>query len=120
MRPRMPAPPFAAHTPALALPLPPLPSSALALRVLMLAPLTPDFFFLERKYKPPMSNTVAFAVAASFAAGYAIWVEHCASINGHFPYPFLTIMSFEDRTKVYSGAALFALLVFRGLNALHK
>ncbi|CAK9781916.1 hypothetical protein CC85DRAFT_265427 [Cutaneotrichosporon oleaginosum] len=79
-----------------------------------------DFFFLERKYRPPMSTWVAFAVAATFSTAYVVWVEHCASINGHFPYPFLTIMSFEDRTKIYAASALFALLVFRGLNALHK
>lgn len=85
-----------------------------------MAALTPDFFFLERKYRPPMSTWVAFLVAAGFSTAYVVWVEHCAAINGHFPYPFLTIMSFEDRTKMYAGSALFALLVFRGLNALHK
>ncbi|BEJ15580.1 hypothetical protein CspHIS471_0501850 [Cutaneotrichosporon sp. HIS471] len=79
-----------------------------------------DFFFLERKYRPPMSDKVALAVAGLFTAGYATWAEHCAAINGHFPYPFLTMMSFPDRVKVYVGSAVFALLVFRGLNALHN
>lgn len=67
-----------------------------------------------------MSTYIAFLVAATFGTGYAVWVEHCASINGKFPYPFLTIMDLEHRSWVYAGASLFALLVFRGLNALHK
>ncbi len=94
------------HAPASRPPLPP--------------PLTPDFFVLERKYRPPMSTWVAFVVAGTFTTAYVTWAEHCASINGKFPYPFLTIMSFEDRAKIYAASGLFALLVFRGLNALHK
>jgi hypothetical protein len=92
----------------------------LGLHAVPAAALIIDFFVLERKYRPPMSTWVAFAVAGTFTTAYVTWAEHCAAINGKFPYPFLTIMSFEDRTKIYAASGLFALLVFRGLNALHK
>ncbi|GMK55969.1 hypothetical protein CspeluHIS016_0210250 [Cutaneotrichosporon spelunceum] len=92
----------------------------LGLHAVPAAALIIDFFLLERKYRPPMSNKVAIAVAILFTSGYASWVEHCASINGHFPYPFLTIMSFSGRVKMYAISAVFALLVFWLLNALHK
>ncbi|WVQ70249.1 uncharacterized protein L199_008475 [Kwoniella botswanensis] len=79
-----------------------------------------DFFFLERKYKPPASTIGAFALAASFGTAYSLWVEHCASINGSFPYPFLTIMNPQQRVMMYVGSTVMAWTVFRGLNALHK
>lgn len=82
--------------------------------------LTADFFLLERKYTPPTSTRGAFLTALGVATAYATWVERCAALNGKFPYPFLTVASFEDRCKIYAGAGVFALLVFWGLNALHK
>ncbi|EJT46392.1 hypothetical protein A1Q1_05039 [Trichosporon asahii var. asahii CBS 2479] len=82
--------------------------------------LTPDFFLLEKKYTPPTSTRGAFLTALGVATAYATWVERCAALNGKFPYPFLTVASFEDRCKIYVGAGVFALLVFWGLNALHK
>ncbi|WVW83274.1 hypothetical protein I302_105293 [Kwoniella bestiolae CBS 10118] len=79
-----------------------------------------DFFFLERKYKPPASTFGALALAATFGTAYSLWVEHCASINGSFPYPFLTIMNPQQRIMMYAGSTIMAWLVFRGLNAIHK
>ncbi|WVQ77961.1 hypothetical protein IAT38_000042 [Cryptococcus sp. DSM 104549] len=79
-----------------------------------------DFFLLERKYPKPFSTYGAFALAAVFGSVYGVWVEHCAGINGAFPYPFLTIMPLEGRVATYAGATFGAWLVFRGLNGLHK
>ncbi|WRT66975.1 uncharacterized protein IL334_003940 [Kwoniella shivajii] len=79
-----------------------------------------DFFVLEKKFKPPVSNYGSLLLAGAFGTAYSVWVEHCASINGSFPYPFLTIMTFPQRLMMYSGSVVMAWLVFRGLNALHK
>ncbi|WVF72337.1 hypothetical protein IAT40_007150 [Kwoniella sp. CBS 6097] len=79
-----------------------------------------DFFFLEKKFRPPASTIGAFILAATFGASYGVWVEHCASINGAFPYPFLTIMDLPGRVATYVGSTIGAYLVFRGLNAIHK
>ncbi|KGB74197.1 hypothetical protein I307_06152 [Cryptococcus deuterogattii 99/473] len=79
-----------------------------------------DFFLLEKKYPKPFSTYVALFLAAAFGTSYGIWVEHCASINGAFPYPFLTIMELKGRVLTYIGATLGAWGVFRGLNGLHK
>lgn len=84
-------------------------------------PLTPDFLFLEKKYKPPMSNIGAPFLAVSFGAAYCTWVEHCATMNnGKFPYPFLTIMNVPARITMYTCSTLFALVVFWGLNRVHR
>ncbi|OCF38345.1 hypothetical protein I317_07889 [Kwoniella heveanensis CBS 569] len=79
-----------------------------------------DFFFLEKKFRPPASTIGAFLLAATFGTTYGLWVEHCASINGSFPYPFLTIMELPGRVATYAGSTVGAYLVFRGLNAIHK
>ncbi|WWC85336.1 uncharacterized protein L201_000199 [Kwoniella dendrophila CBS 6074] len=92
----------------------------LSMHALPAAALIIDFFFLEKKFKAPASTYGAFALAATFGAGYSIWVEHCASINGAFPYPFLTIMNPQQRIIMYVGSTFMAWAVFRGLNALHK
>lgn len=97
------------------------PSHCCSVKLLPRAPaLTTDFFLLERKYRPPTSTRGALLIAFGVATAYATWVERCAAINGKFPYPFLTVATFEDRIKIYAGAGVFALLVFWGLNALHK
>ncbi|WWC69613.1 uncharacterized protein I206_103556 [Kwoniella pini CBS 10737] len=92
----------------------------LSMHALPAVALAIDFFFLEKKFKPPASNIGSFVLAATFGTGYSLWVEHCASINGSFPYPFLTIMNFQQRIMMYVGSTLMAWLVFRGLNAIHK
>ncbi|WVR05049.1 hypothetical protein IAU60_002061 [Kwoniella sp. DSM 27419] len=79
-----------------------------------------DFFILEKKFHPPSSTIGALLLAASFGAGYSIWIEHCATINGAFPYPFLNIMDLPGRVATYVGSTLGAWVVFRGLNALHN
>ncbi|KAL1411217.1 hypothetical protein Q8F55_002168 [Vanrija albida] len=79
-----------------------------------------DFFFLEKKYRPPTSTRTATLLAAGLGTAYALWAEHCNKQNGHFAYPFLDVMDGPARAATYAGATGFALLVFRGLNALHQ
>nr|ODN99741.1 hypothetical protein L204_02174 [Cryptococcus depauperatus CBS 7855] len=92
----------------------------LSMHLLPTVALLLDFFLLEKKYPKPFSTYIASLLAAMFGIAYGVWVEHCASINGVFPYPFLTIMNFEGRVATYVGATVAAWLVFRGLNGLHK
>jgi len=79
-----------------------------------------DFFLMEKRYKPPMSTIGATALAVSFGSAYSIWVEHCATINGRFPYPFLRLMSQGQRVDLYAASTLGAMLIFWGLNAVHR
>jgi hypothetical protein len=51
---------------------------------------------------------------------YGFWIEYCATLNGRFPYPFLTIMELDHRMWTYMGAAAFAFTTFALLNAVHK
>lgn len=76
--------------------------------------------FLEKKYTPPASTIGAPILAVAAGTAYGTWAEHCASINGKFPYPFLTIMSFPARVATYVAATFGALLVFWGLNRVHR
>lgn len=52
--------------------------------------------------------------------GLAIQSSSCASINGSFPYPFLTLNPLPVRIAIYAGASAFAIASFWGLNALKK
>ncbi|ORY25722.1 FAR-17a/AIG1-like protein [Naematelia encephala] len=92
----------------------------LSMHALPAAVLLLDFFALERRYTPPASTFGAPILAFTFGGAYANWIEHCASINGKFPYPFLTVLDFQGRVAVYVGASVGALLVFWGLNAVHR
>jgi hypothetical protein len=82
--------------------------------------LTLDFFVLEKKFKPPASTTGATALAATFGLVYSLWIEHASAINGKFPYPFLNVMSIEQRIVFYIVAVVGALATFRFLNSLHR
>ena len=79
-----------------------------------------DFFIFEKRYNPPASTAGAAVLAVSFGAAYSVWVEHCAKQNGRFPYPFLNVMSMDERLAMYIGSTVLALVAFWGLNALHK
>ncbi|KAK4687737.1 hypothetical protein P7C73_g2395, partial [Tremellales sp. Uapishka_1] len=79
-----------------------------------------DFFAIEPKFLPPVSNQYAPVLALSWGAIYSTWVEHCASINGRFPYPFLTMSDLPGRIAIYIGASVFAYGVFRVLNWIHR
>lgn len=76
--------------------------------------------FLERKYTKPASTVGAPVLAVAAGTAYATWVEHCAKINGKFPYPFLTLSNFPGRIAIYVGAVFSALMVFWGLNKVHR
>ncbi|TXT13749.1 hypothetical protein VHUM_01116 [Vanrija humicola] len=92
----------------------------LGLHAIPAASLIIDFFLLEKKYQPPTSTRIVTWLATGLGVAYGRWAEHCNKINGHFAYPFLDVMSPTARALTYSGAAGFALVVFWGLNALHK
>ncbi|KAF7304802.1 MFS general substrate transporter [Mycena kentingensis (nom. inval.)] len=79
-----------------------------------------DFFLFERKYGRMSMTTVAPILSLLCTAWYGWWVERCASFNGHFPYPFLTMNPFEIRVRIYGGAGIMAYGTFYALNALHK
>jgi hypothetical protein len=79
-----------------------------------------DFFVLEKKYKPPASTKGANALATGFGLVYALWIEHAATINHKFPYPFLNVMSVYQRIIFYIFAVGGALATFKLLNSLHR
>jgi predicted outer membrane lipoprotein len=79
-----------------------------------------DFFVLEEKFRPPASTIGAPMLAASFGLVYSLWIEHAATINHKFPYPFLNVMSVEQRIVFYIVAVVGALATFRLLNSLHR
>ncbi|KAJ6547451.1 FAR-17a/AIG1-like protein [Mycena capillaripes] len=78
-----------------------------------------DFMIFERKYGRKATLYVAPALTLICTVWYGWWVEHCASKNGTFPYPFLTLNPFEIRVRIYAAAGTVAFLAFYGLNALH-
>ncbi|KDN51735.1 hypothetical protein RSAG8_00283, partial [Rhizoctonia solani AG-8 WAC10335] len=79
-----------------------------------------DFFVLERKYTTRQLKTQAPFLAALAAVSYASWAEYCASKNGAFPYPFLTISPFHIRVLIYGVTTLLAYLSLLGLNYVHS
>lgn len=79
-----------------------------------------EFFAFEKRYTPPVSTIGAAAVAVTFGSAYSLWVEHTASINGRFPYPFLNVMDGQARVIMYVTSTLGAFAVFKLLNALHR
>jgi hypothetical protein len=98
-----------------------LPAVALIIGTSPFAPkLISDFFVLEEKFRPPASTTGAAALAGSFGLIYSAWIEHASAINGKFPYPFLNVMSIEQRIVFYIVSVVGALATFRLLNSLHR
>lgn len=79
-----------------------------------------DFFFIEKRFQRPMSTIGATALAISFGSAYSLWVEHAASVNGRFPYPFMNLMNPFWRTVMYVTSTFGALMTFWGLNAVHR
>jgi TRAP-type C4-dicarboxylate transport system permease small subunit len=75
---------------------------------------------LEEKFRPPASTTGAALLAGSFGLVYSAWIEHASAINGKFPYPFLNVMSIEQRIIFYIVSVVGALATFRFLNSLHR
>ena len=78
-----------------------------------------DFFFIEKRYTRPSSTIGATVLAISFGSAYSLWIEYASSINGRFPYPFLTIMPVFWRLVMYVSSTFGALMTFWGLNAVH-
>lgn len=78
-----------------------------------------EFFVLEPPYFPPASTWGATFLASLLGTVYGSWIEHCATINDRFPYPFLTIMSFPQRIVMYASSTVLALASFWALNKVH-
>jgi hypothetical protein len=91
-----------------------------SVRHLCVPKLISDFFVLEEKFRPPASTTGAAALAGSFGLIYSAWIEHASAINGKFPYPFLNVMSIDQRIIFYIVSVVGALATFRFLNSLHR
>ncbi|KAF8710992.1 NOL1 NOP2 sun family, partial [Rhizoctonia solani] len=91
----------------------------LALHLVPSISLVLDFFILERKYAARQLKTQAPFLATLAAVSYATWAEYCASKNGAFPYPFLTISPFHIRVVIYAVTTLLAYLSLLGLNYVH-
>ncbi|KAG8737974.1 hypothetical protein FRC10_007441 [Ceratobasidium sp. 414] len=78
-----------------------------------------DFYLLERKYTVRQLKRTAPLLAAMTAVSYSLWAEYCASINGSFPYPFLTISPPHIRVVIYCMATLLSYVSLLLLNVLH-
>ncbi|KAK9898777.1 hypothetical protein P389DRAFT_193797 [Cystobasidium minutum MCA 4210] len=75
-----------------------------------------DFLFLS----PPFSAASSPILLSSLlTTGYACWMEHCARINGNFPYPFLGDMQPLARAAFYSACAIVNVVLFEIANAIH-
>ncbi|KAI0314269.1 FAR-17a/AIG1-like protein [Amylostereum chailletii] len=107
--------PSAVAPPPLLLPL----STDLALHAAPFLSLLLDFFVFDRKFSKSEMVRTAPAMAVAMAVWYGSWVEHCASYNGVFPYPFLTENPLPIRVFIYAGATLLAVGVLHVLNPLH-
>ncbi|CUA74973.1 hypothetical protein RSOLAG22IIIB_01608 [Rhizoctonia solani] len=91
----------------------------LALHLAPSASLILDFFTLERRYTARQLENQAPFLSILAAVSYATWAEYCASKNGAFPYPFLTMSPFHIRVVIYGVTTLLAYLSLLGLNYVH-
>ncbi|KAJ6630680.1 FAR-17a/AIG1-like protein [Mycena sp. CBHHK59/15] len=91
----------------------------LALHAAPALALLADFMIFERRYRKADILYVAPVLTFLCTMWYGWWAEHCASINGTFPYPFLTQNPLEIRLRIYAGAGTVAFLSFYALNILH-
>ncbi|KAJ7632508.1 FAR-17a/AIG1-like protein [Roridomyces roridus] len=78
-----------------------------------------DFMLFEKKYRRS-GLALAPVMALVATVGYSTWAEHCATKNGTFPYPFLTVNPFEIRLRIYTAVGVCACISFYALNALHR
>ncbi|KAH8117342.1 FAR-17a/AIG1-like protein [Phellopilus nigrolimitatus] len=92
----------------------------LALHAVPAAALLVDFFAFEDSYGVRAARHGATAMAFAFGVWYSVWVEYCASHNGTFPYPFLTVNPLPIRIVIYGAVTTIAFLSFRGINAVHS
>ncbi|KAF8610204.1 hypothetical protein BDV93DRAFT_483360 [Ceratobasidium sp. AG-I] len=91
----------------------------LALHFAPAASLVLDFFLLERRYTKRQLKSQAPTLATLAAVSYASWAEYCASKNGSFPYPFLTISPPHIRVVIYGVTTLLAYVSLVALNSIH-
>ncbi|EJD05827.1 uncharacterized protein FOMMEDRAFT_104101 [Fomitiporia mediterranea MF3/22] len=91
----------------------------LALHAAPILSLLGDFFLFDESYG---SGEVKRGTThlCTFSAGYAAWVEYCASYNGVYPYPFLNGNPFAIRVIIYIAVTAIAVLSLRIVNAVHK
>jgi len=48
----------------------------------------------------------AFLIPGVFGAGYWVWIEHCYSHNGSYPYPLMDVLSAPGRVALFSASAI--------------
>ncbi|KAJ7740719.1 FAR-17a/AIG1-like protein [Mycena maculata] len=91
----------------------------LALHAVPCLALLADFMIFEHRYGRKAILYAAPAITLICTLWYASWVEHCATKNRTFPYPFLTLNPFEIRLRIYAATGTLACLSLYALNALH-
>ncbi|MCJ1371766.1 hypothetical protein MMC20_002985 [Loxospora ochrophaea] len=66
--------------------------------------LTLDLLFLS----PPWTITAipSFILSGVLAFSYWLWIEHCYSHNGWYPYPLFTALTTPQRTLLFVFSAL--------------
>lgn len=59
-------------------------------------------------FSPPWTIAVlpALGLSSVIAVGYWIWVEHCYSVNGFYPYPLMELLGFKERVALFGGSAV--------------
>ncbi|KAF8912678.1 FAR-17a/AIG1-like protein [Mucidula mucida] len=90
----------------------------LALHAVPAASLLLDFIIFEKKYSKS-AQSYAMPLVGACALFYSSWAEYCGSINGNFPYPFLTDNPFGIRVVIYAGASSIAYWSFHLVNRFH-
>ncbi|KAF4124014.1 FAR-17a/AIG1-like protein [Geosmithia morbida] len=65
--------------------------------------LAADFVLLSPPWTVPAYGVVA--LSGSLASAYWIWVEHCFSHNGWYPYPIFALLSTPQRLLLFTFAA---------------
>lgn len=66
-----------------------------------------DLLVFSRRFPDSIPVVV---VTTAVTAAYGLWAGKCASMNGHYPYPLLDILSAPQRVALYVGAGALASL----------
>ncbi|KAG8623777.1 hypothetical protein KVT40_008753 [Elsinoe batatas] len=63
-----------------------------------------DLLFFSPPYS--ISSLPSFGLSGIIALAYYVWVEHCYSKNGFYPYPIFDEAGFTGRIILFTGSAL--------------
>ncbi|GAA6018816.1 hypothetical protein JCM10207_000250 [Rhodosporidiobolus poonsookiae] len=71
-------------------------------------------------FSPPFPKRVRpILLATGATAAYSVWMEHCASINKHFPYPMLDGMAPLSRSLFYLLQIPVLIGLYKAANGIH-